>query len=105
MADGFTVRADEVAEGGRRMSSLGSEAQNVADSASGALGEMTSAAGHPGLVKALAGMGSTSAIMFAIARAAFEKSATAHVQTAQGYGDAESKNLQAVSRIGGGGTR
>lgn len=100
MANGFSVRAGAVAEGGSRMKALGSEAQNVASAACGALEEMTSAAGHPGLAQALAGMGSTSAVMFAIARAAFERSATAHEQAAQGYRDAENKNLQAVSRIG-----
>jgi hypothetical protein len=87
------------------MQSLGSQADNVAGTAIGALQGMTEAAGHPALTEALAGMGSTGVTMFAIAGAAFEQSAGNHAQTAQAYQDSEDKNVEAVRRIGAEGTR
>jgi hypothetical protein len=105
MADGFSVRADVVAAGSGQMHSLGSQAQDVASIAAGALEGMTAAAGYPGLTQALAGMTSTAVTMFAIAGMAFERSAGNHALTAQGYRDSEARNVEAIGRIGAGSIR
>lgn len=100
MADGFSVRTDAVAAGSGPMRSLGSDAQDTAAVAVGALEEMAEAAGHPGLTQALAGMTSTAGTMFEIAEMAFEQSAVRHVQTAQGYADADAGTIEAIDRAG-----
>jgi hypothetical protein len=105
MGDGFSVRADAVAAGSGQMRSLGSRAQDVAGVAVSALSGMSEAAGHPGLGRALASMGSTGVTMFEIAGMAFERSVDNHARSAQAYQDSEAKALAAVGRIRAGSIR
>lgn len=102
MSDGFTVRPQELAEGGRSADSLAATGEKIGTGVTSALGGMGEAAGHPGLTAALAEAAEQGIKSFLDLGAAIGHAASGLAASAASYGQAEEENAAKARSIGSG---
>lgn len=103
MGDGFTVRAGELAAGGKSMSGLQDQSAKTASGVVSALSGMGQAAsGHAGLMAALVGAAETGTKTFLDIEAAYEHTSTGLAASAESYSRAEAQNTDKARSAGGG---
>lgn len=102
MSDGFTVRAGELAAGGKSVSGLQDQSAKTGSGVVSALSAMgEAAAGHAGLAAALLGAAETGTKTFLDIMAAYDHTSSSLAATADSYGQAEEQNIAKTRAIGG----
>lgn len=102
MSDGFTVRAGELAAGGKNVSSLSGTGEKIGAGVTKAISGMGEAAGHAGLAGALMGAAEQGMKTFLDIAAAFEHTSSSLAATAESYGQAEEENTSKARSARGG---
>lgn len=103
MGDGFTVRAGELAAGGKSVSGLQDQIAKTGSGTVSALSGMgEAAAGHTGLQAALLGAAETGTKAFLDMGAAYEHTSSSLAASAESYSQAEAENTDKARQAGGG---
>lgn len=103
MSDGFTVRAGELAAGGKSVSGLQDQSAKTGSGVVSALSGMgEAAAGHSGLAAALLGAAETGMKTFLDIQAAYEHTSMSLAASAESYSRAEAENTDKARSAGGG---
>lgn len=100
MSDGFTIRASELAAGGKSLSGLQDQGQKAGSGAVQALSGMGKAAGHSGLAAALLSAAETGTKTFLDIMAAYDHTSSNLAATADSYSQAEEQNTAKARSIG-----
>lgn len=107
-ADGYTVRAAELASGGRRAARLAGGCERVAGLITAELEALAVAAGSPAVESAARRVAESAAVQFLNAASGYRHSARELARTAAAYARAEDDAAASVGRVaadGGVGTR
>lgn len=102
MGQGFTVRASELATGGKDIASLLDTCEKIASDAVTAISGMGAASGHAGLAAALLAAAERGTQTFLDIGAAYQHTGVSLDATASSYGQAEDENTAKIHAIGNG---